>query len=108
MKSKTFLIGKDKKLYTLKPQQIIFIEANGRYTKINSEIGAFWVSKSLKKWKFLIDNSTFIQINRNIIIPLSSIAEIYISDNLLGCKDGSTYTLGRAFKKEVLKKFIIM
>ena len=84
---------------------ILFIEGDGNYSKVNLLNGeSFQSTKSIKKFEDSLNNSIFYRVHKSYIVNLNYIAEID-SNNFLKLVSGDKVELSRRKKAEFLKSF---
>lgn len=88
--------------------QIIFIEVEGRYCNIITEKGKFVILISLTKILELIDDKTFGRVNRNMVVNLLKIEEIFINDQLILLSGDHKVTLSDKYKHNIIRKDSIL
>ena len=87
--------------------QIIFIEVEGRYCNIITEKGKFVILISLTKILELLDTSIFSRVNRNTVVNIQKIEEIFMDDRLILLSENYKVTLSDKYK-DLLKKALVL
>ena len=101
-----FLLSRQYSLVKVREEDIHHIIAEGRYTTIHSTKGKFVTQQSLSKWKSMLEQDLFVQINRKTLIRFNCLEEIIPRDNLIVLDDESTHTLGRQYKENLMQCFV--
>ena len=86
---------------------ILYIEVEERYCNIITESEKFVILISLGKIIELLDVNKFCRTNRNFIINIEKIEEIFMSDNLVILKGNHKITLSDNYK-DLIKRFTIL
>jgi DNA-binding LytR/AlgR family response regulator len=82
--TKEIYVNIDKRLIKIDIASINFIQANGDYILIKTEINNYTVHTTLKKIEEKLPNSSFIKIHRSYIINVNKIIDIQDSTVLIG------------------------
>ena len=101
-----FLLLKQNNLYKVNASNIIYIKGEGRYTTTYSKKGNFLTQLSLKKWRNLLPEKEFVQVNRNTLLKLDCIEQIIPKDNLLQLEDGTFLNISRHYKMHLMTQFV--
>jgi len=103
-----FLKWKDV-FFKLTVEDILFLETEGRYCKINDlDNNKFLLKYSLSELFGYLPSKDFIQIHRNFIVNINYIEHVSFNDNLLYLnKHGLQFRIGRAYKGALLERYNI-
>jgi len=100
-------IKKNNSLKKVLISTILYIEVEERYCNIITESEKFVILISLGKIIELLDVNKFCRTNRNFIINIEKIEEIFMSDNLVILKGNHKITLSDNYK-DLIKRFTIL
>ncbi len=103
-----FFIKKNNILYKLLPQDILYVNVEGRYSSIVTKEGSFIVHLSLKEFIKKIDNQHFIRVHRNFIVNLTKIQQVFLQDNLILLENNHRVTISRIHKNKFIKNYDIL
>lgn len=82
--------------------QIIFIEAQGSYSKIHTAERSFTVSQTLKKVEPKLESAKFVRVHRSYVVNIEKVDRL--SDGYVHIGDRAI-PLSGSYKEEVLKRF---
>lgn len=74
-------IQKNQAIHRVPIQSIEYLEADGRYCRVHSDLGLFLVRKPLKDLLKLLPESHFIQCHRSYVINLKHVEKIDLEDD---------------------------
>lgn len=103
-------LEKEDRLYVFNPSEIIFIETEGRNTKVTTAKGVFSSNQSLRDWEMQLPEHLFFRSHRSFLVNMEEIEEvIYWFNHALQLKmrgiDHSKVPISRsntkAFKKRM-------
>lgn len=99
-------LKKNKVLYKVPVQNILYVKSDQNYCDIYSEDNYFVNKISLKKLMEILPKNLFVKVHKSYLVNISSITEINVSKNQVKIKD-QVIPIGRNFKKsflEIIKK----
>lgn len=88
-------------------KEILYIEANGAYTKVYLKNENHMIRKSLKEWEAVLPKATFARCSRSHIVNLEGI--YLLKEYKISLQDGTVLTVSRRMKesfKECLKAYV--
>jgi len=97
-----------RKLVNLWVKDVIWIEADGDYTKVHTSKQFYLSGKHMSDWEKILDPDIFQRIHRSAIISVSSIYEIIKGPGSLQVvlNIGHSLKVGRSYIKKVRKLII--
>lgn len=102
-----YFFKKNAVFYKVVPNDISFIEVEGRYCKINTPQNDFLVQDSLTDFQERLPSS-FLRVHRNFVVNTTKIKEVYSKDNLIVLENNKTISLGRSYKKDFFEGYTII
>lgn len=76
VKSKNFFIKGDKKMHQVKPDDILFIEAYGNYTKIHLKDEMIVGNEKISSFESLLSKENFLRVHKSFIVAIDKIKSI--------------------------------
>lgn len=105
--SDTVLVKHGNLLYTVRFNEIFYIQGDGNYCSIHTDSRKYLVKLSLRKILEALPASEFMAIHKSFIVRLSKVDSVDISSGkLMVGKD--VLPLGRNYKNEFLERFNIL
>ncbi len=98
---KFLLVKADYKITKIMTEDILWIEGSGEYIKIITFEKPFLILDSLANYIKNILPDEFVRIHKSYIIPVSKI--IYFSSKTIILQNQKEFTIGRSYKKDVMK-----
>ena len=87
-KEETIIVTDRESIYALEINQIVYLEADGPYTRIVKEDETLYVSKNLKKFEVLLQNSGFYRLHHSYLANLNHMKRFDKSNSQLEFKNG--------------------
>ncbi|MCR5785265.1 MAG: LytTR family transcriptional regulator [Eubacterium sp.] len=88
---------------TIKAEEIVFIEAQGKYTQVFSSRGSFFSDCMLAVWEKKLENDEFIRCHRGYLVNRRYIVRIH--DKEIELKNGARIRISRRLRKETMKRY---
>lgn len=101
-----YFFKKNTVFYKIVPDDISYVEVEGRYCIVNTPQNDFLIQGSLTYFQKKLP-LTFLRVHRNFIINTSQIKQVYSKDNLILLENNKKITLGRAYKSDFYKRYKI-
>lgn len=101
------IVHQNDKVLLLDASEIVFMEADGRYSNIHtSERKIFMVAKTLKDFEqYLIGNQSFFRINKEVLLNIKFVSNYTKGEPcFIETKTGEQFELSRRKKQEFLEK----
>ncbi|MEM6877102.1 MAG: LytTR family DNA-binding domain-containing protein [Bacteroidota bacterium] len=102
--SETLFVKSGYEHIKLNTQDLLFIRADGEYTRLVESDRKILATETLKQWLERLEHLNFAQVHKSYIVNLSSVEKI--SGNQLYVKGGEVIPIGRAYKDRVTKFFL--
>ncbi|MCB0659241.1 MAG: response regulator [Saprospiraceae bacterium] len=102
-KSDDLFIQKNQTIHRVPFHSIFFLEADGRYCRIHSNLGLFLVRKPLKELLEILPDRYFAQSHRSFVINLSKIEKINLEDDVI-LINGKSVPVSKREKEQVLER----
>lgn len=99
-------INSDDKMVFLNPQEIVYCESDGSYSKIITENnGVIYISKKLKYLEKMLPSETFYRIHNCYLINLQKVSEFEKSNSKVVLDSGVSLPVSRLKKSGFLSRF---
>ncbi len=102
-------VQKSEKLINLPVEDIVFLEASGDYTVINTKVDQYLSSSGIGKLEEKLNPEMFIRIHRSTIINLNYLKEIEKHFNggmIVKMQNGKSFPVSRTYAKLIRKKVV--
>lgn len=100
----TLTIRCDGKTLQLYPTDIIYLSAEGDYTRISTQQGQnYMVLGTLSSFESQLPEQDFVRVHRSTVINLNAVASAS-SQNVTMC-DGTEFTVGRTYREQISQLF---
>lgn len=103
-----FFFKKKNSFFKVVPNDIMYIEVEGRYCSIHTNTDFFLTQYSLKDLTKMLPPTTFIRVHRNYVVNRNKVTEVHPKDNLIVLENNKTITLGRAYKADFFNTYRIV
>jgi DNA-binding LytR/AlgR family response regulator len=101
-----FLLKRNSIFYKVLPDDISFVEVEGRYCQIYALSNKFIIQKTLQDFQKKLPKF-FVRVHRSFVVNLKKIKEVHIKDNLIVLEDNSSLSLGRVYKNDFYDRYQI-
>ncbi len=105
--SSPYFFKKNAVFHKVFPDDISFVEVEGRYCKIITKKNNFISQYALADFQKQLPAS-FLRVHRNYVVNTTKIKEVHPKDNLIILENNQTITLGRAYKNEFFDHYKII
>ncbi|MVT08485.1 LytR/AlgR family response regulator transcription factor [Chitinophaga tropicalis] len=103
----TLFIKKGNLLQRIRIDDIIYIEVDGKYSKVVCHSEKFVIQQSLKDLQGQLPSAQFSRVHRNYIVNLKEVTRINTFNNEIFLKDGSSLFFSRRYIDVFLQAFKI-
>lgn len=96
------------KILFIRPDEILYCESDGNYTKIYLDSSKqLHVSKKLKELEELLDDTTFYRVHNSFLIHMLKVEEYLRTDGYIILNNGKKIPVSRMKKEDFLKKMTL-
>lgn len=112
----TTTLGKDKSIFIrtgnsmsrININDIVYIEVEGKYSKILSGTEKFLVQQSLKDLQALLPTDIFLRIHRNFIVNVKKVMKVDVYTNEVMLQGGEVISFSKHYMNDLAARFTIL
>ena len=99
-----FFVKHQQTMYRVDPEDILYIEVEGKYCKLVLSDKRFICRQSLSQMKTMLSND-FLQVHRNYLLNTKSLSSINMSERTIYLKEGQLIPISTRFLESVKEQF---
>lgn len=104
----SFVVKKNQIYHKLEWTNIYYVEVEGRYSKIVSDLGNYVLQYSLLEIKRLLPPKIFLRSHRKYLVNIIKVKEIHYHDNLIILNNKMTVSMGKSYKNDFINGYTIL
>jgi len=104
----SFFVKKGTLFFKVSPNDLLYIEVEGRYSKIVTKDNCFLIQSSLSDLHIKLSITQFLRTHRNYVVNRKEIKEVHPNDNLIILSNDSKVLLGRSYKEAFFNEYKVI